>query len=388
MTPHFNRLRHLGLTLAAGALTFAGAAQADQVILDDLIVDGSICAGLDCVNGESFGFDTLRLKENNLRIKAQDTSSTASFPSNDWQITFNESSNGGANKFSVDDIDGSRTPFTIEAGARSNALYVESDGDIGIGTNNPAVDLTIVTGNTPTVRLQQDGTSGFTPQTWDVAGNEAGFFIRDATGGSTLPFRIITGGAPSQSLVIDGDGEIGMGAGTNPQDNLHIQDNDGEVIVRLDDGSSGDDLKMELDGDNFFITFDGTGGAEFLIRKNGQVEIGRGDLEVNNGHDLVLSGGGSVIVNGTTLNVPDYVFAADYELMPLDRLAAFIAANSHLPNVPSSAEVNAGGLDLTAMQMALLEKVEEQTLYTLQQQAALDAQAARIEALQAQLAAD
>jgi hypothetical protein len=35
----------------------------DQVIADDLIVQGSICAGLDCVNNESFGFDTIRLRK-------------------------------------------------------------------------------------------------------------------------------------------------------------------------------------------------------------------------------------------------------------------------------------------------------------------------------------
>ncbi len=40
----------------------------DQVILDDLIVDGSLFVGFDCFNGESFGFDTIRLKENNTRI--------------------------------------------------------------------------------------------------------------------------------------------------------------------------------------------------------------------------------------------------------------------------------------------------------------------------------
>ncbi len=99
----------------------AASALADIVHLDDVIVDGSLCVGFDCVNGESFGFDTVRLKENNLRIKFQDTSSSASFPSNDWQITFNDSANGGANKFSIDDIDGGRTPFTIEAGAPSHS---------------------------------------------------------------------------------------------------------------------------------------------------------------------------------------------------------------------------------------------------------------------------
>ena len=55
----------------------------DQVIPDDLIVQGSGCFGFDCVNNESFGFDTIRLKENNLRIKAEDTS-VGTFPTNDW----------------------------------------------------------------------------------------------------------------------------------------------------------------------------------------------------------------------------------------------------------------------------------------------------------------
>jgi hypothetical protein len=162
----------------------------DQVILDDFIIDGSLCVGFDCVNGESFGFDTIRLKENNIRIKFQDTSNSASFPDRDWQITANASANGGANKFSIDDIEGGRTPFTIEADAPSNALYVDDGGRLGLGTSVPVVDLHPVSGNTPTLRLEQNGSSGFTPQTWDVAGNEAGFFIRDATNGSALPFRI------------------------------------------------------------------------------------------------------------------------------------------------------------------------------------------------------
>ena len=52
----------------------AGLPVKDQVIPDDLIVQGSACVGLDCVNNESFGFDTIRLKENNTRIKFDDTS--------------------------------------------------------------------------------------------------------------------------------------------------------------------------------------------------------------------------------------------------------------------------------------------------------------------------
>ncbi len=187
--------------LVAGAALVVSPVVADQVFLDDLIVDGSACIGFDCVDGESFGFDTIRLKENNLRIRFVDTSSTASFASNDWQITANDESNGGANKFSIDDIDNSRTPFTIEAASPSNSLYVDSSGRLGFGTANPVVQLHVVDGNTPTLRLEQDGSSGFSPQTWDVAGNEAGFFIRDATNGSALPFRIQPG-SDGESLFI------------------------------------------------------------------------------------------------------------------------------------------------------------------------------------------
>jgi len=195
----------------------------DQVFLDDLIVTGSACIGFDCVNGESFGFDTLRLKENNLRIKFEDTSNSGSFPSNDWQITANDSSNGGANKFSIDDIDGGRTPFTIEASAPSNSLYVDDGGRIGLGTSTPVVELHVKDGDTPTLRLEQDGSSGFTAQTWDLAGNETNFFVRDVTNGSKLPFRVRPT-APTNSLYINTDGKIGFGT-DSPGFPIHLLTN-------------------------------------------------------------------------------------------------------------------------------------------------------------------
>jgi hypothetical protein len=193
----------------------------DYVIADDLIVDGSACIGFDCVNGEVFGFDTLRLKENNLRIKFDDTSTLASYPRNDWQLTANDSANGGTSKFSIDDISGNRTPFTVEANARSNSLYVDDGGRIGIRTSTPALEIHVIDGDTPALRLQQDGSSGFAPQTWDIAGNEANFFIRDVTGGSRLPFRIRPG-APTSSIDIAADGDIGIGT-ASPTDGFSME---------------------------------------------------------------------------------------------------------------------------------------------------------------------
>ncbi len=255
----------------------------DSVILDDLIVDGSACIGQDCVNGESFGFDTIRMKENNLRLRAVDTSSTSSFPSRDWQITFNDSSNGGANKFSIDDIDGGRTPFTIEAGAPSHSLYVDDGGRIGFGTSTPVAQLHVKDGNTPTLRLEQDGSSGFTAQTWDVAGNEANFFIRDATNGSTLPFRIFPG-APSNALTIEGTtGDIGIGT-TSPDSQLHVISDTGVALrlernntvrIALEDNDAGAiwQIGNEADGAEFRVSKDSTGSVEFSVNSSGNVII-------------------------------------------------------------------------------------------------------------------
>jgi hypothetical protein len=181
-----------------------------QVFVTDVIVQGSECVGFDCVNGESFGFDTLRLKENNLRINFQDTSNSASFPSNDWRLVANETSNGGANFFGIEDSSAGRTPFWLEAGAPSNAMRIDSSGDLGLGTAAPVVEIHVADGDTPTLRLEQNGSSGWTPQTFDIAANESNFFVRDVTNGSRLVFRIKPG-APEDSIYIDSDGDIGLG---------------------------------------------------------------------------------------------------------------------------------------------------------------------------------
>ena len=211
----------------------------DQVIADDLIVDGSACVGQDCANGENFGFDTLRLKENNLRIKFDDTSSSGSFPNNDWQLTANDSSNGGANKFSLDDVTNNKTPFTIIGNAPSNSLYVNASGNIGIGTATPVVEMHITDGDSPTLRLEQDGSSGFTPQIWDMAGNETNYFVRDVTNGSKLPFKIRPN-APTNSLYVNTNGNIGLGTASPDEKldieggNLLVQDNSNNVGGSID----------------------------------------------------------------------------------------------------------------------------------------------------------
>jgi hypothetical protein len=197
-------------------------AMPDDVIPDDLIVQGSACVGLDCVNGEVFGFDTIRLKENNDRIQFDDTSTAAGFATNNWQIRANSSASGGASFLSFVDqgaTGNSETGtivFEVDAGAPANSLKVSSTGKVGLRTATPVLDLHITTSDTPAHRLEQTNQGGFTAQTWDIAGNEANFFVRDVTGGSRLPFRIRPG-APTSSIDISASGNVGVGTASPSQ---------------------------------------------------------------------------------------------------------------------------------------------------------------------------
>lgn len=62
---------------------------------------------------------------------------------------------------------------------------------------------------------------------------------------------------------------------------------------------------------------------------------------------------------------PDYVFEDNYNLMSLKDVNIFIKENKHLPDVPSAIEMEENGMNMKDMQLLLLKKVEELTLYTI-----------------------
>src|SRR5205823_12611892 len=101
-----------------------------------------------------------------------------------------------------------------------NTLRVSSNSKVGLRTATPVLDLHMNTSDTPAMRFEQNNSGGFTAQTWDVAGNEANFFVRDVTGGSRLPFRIRPG-APTSSVDISATGNVGVGT-ASPENTLHV----------------------------------------------------------------------------------------------------------------------------------------------------------------------
>jgi hypothetical protein len=270
------------LVLLATALPGDRAA-ADQVIPDDLIVQFSLCVGLDCVNGEAFNSATIRLKENNTRIDFMDTS-VGTFPTRDWRLEANSNVSGGANRFAIKDMGNSATGaeggtalLTVTAGAPANSIFVASTGRVGFKTSTPVLELHVNDSDSPGLRLEQNAGGGFTAHTWDIAGNETNFFIRDVTSGSRLPLRIRPG-APTSSLDIAASGNVGIGTGA-PAQNLHIVSS-GMTAVRLDStAATGTQWQMFVDGNNgnYRIRDITSSTSPIIIRPNsptGSIDVG------------------------------------------------------------------------------------------------------------------
>jgi hypothetical protein len=87
----------------------------------------------------------------------------------------------------------------------------------------------------------------------------------------------------------------------------------------------------------------------------------------------------------TTSDWSDFVFDKNYKLSSLAEVEKYINVNKHLPGVPSAEEVVASGIDVAKMDAKLLEKIEELTLYMIQQQKQIETQQKQIEELRTQM---
>jgi hypothetical protein len=259
-----NRLRNHRLSLFSAP---------DVVTADDAIIQGSLCVGLDCVNNENFGFDTIRLKENNDRIQFDDTSTSAGFPTNNWQIRANSSASGGESFLGFVDQGATGNSETgtivlqVNAGAPANSIKVDSTGRLGLRTATPVLDVHANTSNTPAIRLEQNNGGGFVAQTWDIAGNEANFFVRDVTGGSRLPFRIRPG-APTSSIDISASGNVGIGT-ASPSSKLDVA---GTLTLTTSSFANGPSISNQ--GDGLLLVAGTTLGAR-INNQNNTVELVR-----------------------------------------------------------------------------------------------------------------
>lgn len=264
-------------------------------------------------------------------------------------------------------------------------MTLDVNGNLGIGAATPTLDVHILRGDTPGVRLDQSG-GGWPAQTWDVRGNESNFFVRDETNGSN-PFRIRPG-APTSSIDIGSDGSVGVGT-QSPAHPLHVIRSDGSANITVQEetgtvaprqlytlennGPIGfgmvntdttDEWRFAAQTTGFRVSLGGSGGPEFEVQNDGSLRAGPGSTFNFNFDgatgDLMIDG--EIITGGGTCGGGcDLVFSDSYELASIEEHAAAMWENGHLPAVGPTEEN--GEWNLSEKVGGMLNELETSHIY-------------------------
>ena len=185
-------------------------------------------------------------------------------------------------------------------------------------------------------------------------------------------------------LMENQDGNVGIGT-TDPTRKLQINALNSSAQIRLErtgNLSGITDFGTDSNGLKFWVGgYDGI--ADFFIGNTGNTGIG------TTTPDSKLTVKGKIHAEEVKVDLsvpgPDYVFNDEYNLITLEALQNYIKTNGHLPNIPSAKKMEQEGIELSIMNMKLLEKIEELTLYILQQEKQLKTQRQGNKALEKRL---
>jgi len=272
-------------------------------------------------------------------------------------------------------------------------------GNVGIGTT------------TPRAKLEVNGTTYLSGDNYFGSGlvgvlsqNTEGYPTIGTNGYRSLVFNI----SGTEKLRIDNYGNVGIGT-TTPSIKLDVNGRGvfGDMLSSRD--SYGNTLTIankSNEATSLFLWQGGVGSGHIGFRPNDNnlyIVNSLSDGAITNPAAIVLTSNGNVGI-GTVhpdatykldvlgkiraqevlvdMNgVPDYVFAKDYKLRSIEQVSTYVQQNHHLPEIPSAAEMQQNGVNLNTMQLQLLKKVEELTLYVIEQQKTINAQNAKIEEL-------
>lgn len=163
---------------------------------------------------------------------------------------------------------------------------------------------------------------------------------------------IFTGsGALTELFRIKANGNLGVGT-NNPAERLHVKGG-----FRIDNNSGTPTFYVDKTKELVFV-----GSVAYNQRESSKIQQNHFSLWVSKG---VVSEDFAII---NPSDWADYVFDEDYTLRTIEEVESFIKTNGHLPGIPSEAEVKQQGYSLHIINTKLLEKIEELTLYTIEQE--------------------
>ena len=234
-------------------------------------------------------------------------------------------------------------------GKAGSGITIAPNGNVGLGISSPTQKLHVVGNsffngnvgigtNSPQRKLDVNG---------DIAAKNA---ISINEGGIA---SIYLGEAYGANLGY-GTSAIGFNAIRNSANGTWKFEGDGA-------NNGGSVIWSSVDGDIYFASIPTTGSYTKTMSDN-QI---RQNIKLQLRPDGILKAKDVLV---TLSNWPDFVFAPEYKLPALSETEAYIKENGHLPEIPSAKEVEENGVSLGEMQGKLLQKIEELTIYTIEQQ--------------------
>ncbi len=259
---------------------------------------------------------------------------------------------------------------TIVTGGVSPYTYSWNDGATsanrsGLTANQYNVQITDANGCMTEAGVNIQGPER---EDWTMTGNAAtdpAFNYLGTTDNKDLVFRSNN----IERLKIKGSGQIEVKStlkvDSSSTDSLRSVFVDSQGVLRV---SSPTGQQVCTTPTNRWVTNYCTSGNDiYNLPLSGNVGIGTSQIPT--GYKLAVNG--RIICEELKVKLsttwPDFVFKTDYKLMPLSELKKFIQSKNHLPDIPSAEEVEIGGSSIGEMQAKLLQKIEELTLYLVQQ---------------------
>lgn len=300
---------------------------------------------------------------------------------------------------------GTYSQFFIDGG---NSHFSFLNGEVGIGTTSPGAKLHIVDQGTSGVTTLQLNSKikfrGDGVMEWGVSSNQGllswdtGRAVVGAKSGQDLSLYA----NQSEKIRIKSNGNIGVGL-NNPDYlfQIHNANRPTLAIGKLNENTNGQSKLAFFAGtsthkNGYSITytknditdrlgfFDGSGTERVSFLSGGNVGIGTTDTK---GFKLGVNGkiAATEVKVATYANWADFVFNKGYKLPTLKEVENHIKEHGHLKDIPNAEEVKKDGFYLAEMNAKLLQKIEELTLYTIEQEKSLDNKDSKIRNLEEKL---